>query len=201
MASPTSPGSGGGRGAAGHLAPERRAGGEQRPRCRLPHEGGEGVGHVLGDGGPVAARRRRRRPPPPTCRRRPPAGRGGHRAQGVHRRAPTSPPSRAAAPSSSSVTRGRPGSARTAMTRDAPSVRGPVGIRRAGPPAPGSVPAVKAPRRPSSRTASSTCSRPAALQDERGRGRAPSSASRRPRVGLPALPPGPRARAGRRPSA
>ena len=41
----------GGRGAAGHLAAERRARGEHGPRRRLPHGGGERIGHVLGDRG------------------------------------------------------------------------------------------------------------------------------------------------------
>ncbi len=101
--------------------------------------------------------------------------------------APTCDPSPAAAPRSSSETRCRPGSARTAITREAP--RSKFG-RSPGGGAAGPGCAVKAPRAWSNRTASATCasSGPSRTRKARACSRArvaPTS------VGLPASPQGP----------
>ena len=72
---------GGGRGAAGHLTAEGGAGCEHGPRRRLAHEGGDGIGHVFGDGRAVEHDHHAG-----AGRRQQVSGRGS-RAEGVHGRA------------------------------------------------------------------------------------------------------------------
>ena len=183
-------------GPAGHLAAERRARGEHGPRCRVPHVGGERS----------RPRPRRRREPASAGafqrdpRRRPrqlPSGRRARRVPGTARgrRRPPREPSCAAAPRSSSDTRCRPGSARTAITREAPrsAVRSSPGGGAAGPGR-----AVKAPRgvEQPDRVVDLRVER--AVEDVQGARRVPWAASPRPPSGCRPPPRDP-GRAGRRP--